>query len=252
MDLNLNQNLFSLFFVALLTQLFACKEQPKEEISEFQISYKNVDHSKINTIKYSNQIESVFEILYFGSKSGRIEVDGYQPILQHQIMEYIDETQHFSHPAIIFYLSRRLPFPHQDDLMVKIDSSLSYPIIIYQKPINSFMGRNKDTILTNPLIIENVSDQFYSLITDNQVNIIIQAINSKGEWKDISHPYKRFCGTGIMSLPLFPKEIIITSIPVFEGPFKTKARLKIHEYYSEEFSIQVKEDIFIPRYNDYQ
>jgi len=252
MDLNFNQNLFSLFFVALLSQLFACKEQPKETISEFQISYKNVHHFKVNTIKYSNQIESVFEILYFGPKIGKIEVDGYQPILQHHIMDYIDKTQNFSHPAIIFYLSRCSPFPHKDDLMVKIDSSISYPIVIYQKPINSFMGREIDTILANPLIIENISERFFNLITDNQVDIIIQAIDKNGEWIDISHPYQRFCGTGIMSLPMFPKEIIVTSIPVFEGPFKTKARLKIHEYYSEEFSMQVKEDIFIPRYNDYQ
>lgn len=250
MDLNLNQNLFSLFFVALLTQLFACKEQPKEAISEFQISYKNVDHSKVNTIKYSNQIESVFEILYFGAKKGKIEVDGY--VLQENITEYIIKTQHFSHPNILYYLSLCPPFPHKDDLMVNIDSSLSYPIVIYQKPINSFMGREIDTILANPLIIENISDRFFNLITSNQVDIIIQAIDTNGEWKDISHPFQRFCGTGIMSLPMFPKEIIITSIPVFEGPFRTKARLKIHEYYSEEFSIQVKEDIFIPRYNDYQ
>ena len=44
--------------------------------------------------------------------------------------------------------------------------------------------------------------------------------------------------------PLFPKEIVVTSVRILKGEFETSARFKIYNSVSEEFKISIDKSIF--------
>jgi len=90
-----------------------------------------------------------------------------------------------------------------------------------------------------------VSRNFLEVTHGSCVQIEIQVKDEEDNWQTITYPYQRYCGTGLYSHPIFPDDIVITSIPVFKGNYKTKARIKIFDYYSDEFQIGINNSIFI-------
>lgn len=231
------------YIVTILT-LGACSNSNVTNLEDIAIIIPNTHIKDYSSIKYDNQIEGEFSVLYFGPKINRIEIDNFTPLEQFQIENYINETQNFSHPNILHSLRRRLSKPNRGDLSLKVDSNITYPIVLNRSQLNTFHSRSNDTIIAYPLIIENVSGNFLEITHGSYVQIEIQAQDEKEGWQNITYPYQRFCGTGIYSHPIFPGEIVITSIPAFEGNYKTMARIKISDYYSDEFQIEVDKSIF--------
>ena len=111
--------------------------------------------------------------------------------------------------------------------------------------MNSFNERKKDTILANPLVIENVSNDFLEITYNNKVPLQLYAKNPSGKWQYITYPYQSFCATGVYENPFFPGEIVVTSIPVFDGNISTVGRFRIYDYWSDEFPINLEKEIFI-------
>lgn len=231
-------------YIIIILTLGACSNSNVVNLDEMIISVQNNQIKEYTSIKHHNQIESEFNVLYFGPKINKIEIDNFKPLEQIQIEEYITETQNFSHPNILHSLRMRLTKPHEEQLSIEIDSSITYPIILNRSQLNKYHSRSYDTIIAHPLIIENVSDNFLEITYGPHVQIEVQAQDDKKDWYNITYPYQRFCGTGIYSHPIFPGEIVITSIPVFEGNHKTMARIKIFDYYSDEFQIEIDKSIF--------
>ena len=204
----------------------------------------NSDAAQLAPLEYSHQIESNFKVLYIGSKNKKISVDNYQPLKQRDIEEYITNTQKFNHPNILYLLRKNLPKPSSNDLIFKLDTTITYPIVLERSETATFMNRFLDTVLANPLIIENVSRNFLEITFDNRVQLSIEAKNQNNAWQAITYPYQLFCGTGRYPHPLFPKEIVVTSVPILKGEFETSARFKIYNSVSEEFKISIDKSIF--------
>jgi len=235
---------FKTFLIATLLLSFSCSTPNNNAKKEMIINLNNLLITQTETIKYNHQIEAYFQILYFGSKENNITIDNYNPLSQRQIEEYIMKTQKFSHYNILYYLRKTLPKPEKNDLSFNLDTTFTYPIVL-NRPINNPYGaRVQDTVLAYPLIIENISNSFVAATYDNFVPLSTEAKTKEGQWQSITYPVQIFCGTGIYSHPVFPNEILITSIPVFEGSMKTKIRFKIQDSLSKEFSVNLDDNIF--------
>jgi len=241
--ININSLIFLILFAVSCTEPSLTLPNP--------INFKDIDlevsfsDQHFPLIEYQNQIEAEFKVLYFGPKQKKLSIDNFKPISQRQIEKYVTETQNFTHPNILYLLRKQLPKPDEELIKLRIDSTLTYPIILNRSEVNSFHSRKEDTILAHPMLIENVSNNFLEITYSNRINIQLEAQDRNGEWQLISYPYSEFCGTGHYAHPFFPGEIVITSIPVFSGPIKTVARIKVHNYYSHEFPMAVKDEIFI-------
>ncbi|MBL7973292.1 MAG: hypothetical protein JNJ85_00170 [Candidatus Kapabacteria bacterium] len=55
----------------------------------------------------------------------------------------------------------------------------------------------------------------------------VQALNSKGEWKDIEYLPSSWCGNSYHTLTLNSKHYWTFLTPVYEGEFKTKLRIEL-------------------------
>lgn len=234
----------------LCIMLIACTNNLASEQTKINIVIPGTKTSDFNLIEYQNQIESEFNILYFGLKKAKIHIDYFAPISQNDIKKHVNETQNFTHPNILYLLRRNLDKPEANDLKITIDSNITYPIILNRSSTNSFNWRTKDTVIANPVIIENISTNFIEITYDNKVPIELQAKDRNDNWQNLTYPYQWFCGTGLYAHPIFPGEIVITSIPKFDGEFATYGRIKIHKYISEQFPINLNEKIFINPFED--
>lgn len=62
---------------------------------------------------------------------------------------------------------------------------------------------------------------------DSRLYMKVQALNSKGEWKDIEYLPSSWCGNSYHTLTLKSKYFWTFLTPVYEGDFKTKLRIKL-------------------------
>lgn len=62
---------------------------------------------------------------------------------------------------------------------------------------------------------------------DSRLYMKVQALNSKGEWKDIEYLPSSWCGNSYHTLTLGPKHFWTFLTPVYEGDFKTKLRIAL-------------------------
>ena len=67
--------------------------------------------------------------------------------------------------------------------------------------------------------------EFYA--QDNRLYMKVQALNSKGEWKDIEYLPSSWCGNSYHSLSLDPKYCWKFMTPAYEGDIKTKLRIEL-------------------------
>jgi hypothetical protein len=74
-------------------------------------------------------------------------------------------------------------------------------------------------------LINDNKDTLYLNAEDSRVNIIIQAKDKKGEWKDIQTYYHSDCGNSYHTIKLEPHYFWKFKIPIFDGVFKTTLRL---------------------------
>lgn len=62
---------------------------------------------------------------------------------------------------------------------------------------------------------------------DSRLYMKVQALNSKGEWKDIEYLPSSWCGNSYHILTLEPKHFWTFLTPIYEGDFKTKLRVEL-------------------------
>lgn len=62
---------------------------------------------------------------------------------------------------------------------------------------------------------------------DSRLYMKVQALNSKGEWKDIEYLPSSWCGNSYHTLTLEPKHFWTFLTPIYEGDFKTKLRVEL-------------------------
>jgi len=62
---------------------------------------------------------------------------------------------------------------------------------------------------------------------DSRLYMKVQALNSKGEWKDIEYLPSSWCGNSYHTLTLEPKHFWTFLTPIYEGDLKTKLRVEL-------------------------
>ena len=90
-----------------------------------------------------------------------------------------------------------------------------------------------------PVFIKNLSSDTLLISFGYDLPLIIEAQDSSLIWKPIQMKQTYHCGTGLHDHILGPKELIISTCPLFRGSFKTKMRIA-YQYnsdilYSNEF-----------------
>jgi len=86
-----------------------------------------------------------------------------------------------------------------------------------------------------PVFVINTSKDTLSIGYGDHLPIIMEAMDTKGNWRPIEERYIYMCGTGLNGIILPPKEIVVTSAPIDKGKFKTKLRLRYNNILSQEF-----------------
>jgi len=77
-----------------------------------------------------------------------------------------------------------------------------------------------------PVLISNESSENSLIGFGEYIQMILEALDKDGQWKAIERNFRYGCGTGIDHMILRPENIAITSVPLFQGDFKTKLRLR--------------------------
>ncbi len=112
--------------------------------------------------------------------------------------------------------NREYKYCEQTEVEIQVDTtSIStdfYPTLLINK--------DKDTILIG---------------SGNHIRIIMEAIDTTGNWKPIQKRFIYMCGVGISSVVLPPNECVLTFAPIFKGNYKTQLRLRLGENYSNTF-----------------
>lgn len=77
----------------------------------------------------------------------------------------------------------------------------------------------------HPLYLVNASSEPIALdAQDSRLNIVAQALDKKGNWKDISYLPSSWCGNSYHTVTLGAGEYWTFETPVFDGPMKTQIR----------------------------
>ena len=86
-----------------------------------------------------------------------------------------------------------------------------------------------------PVFVVNITKDTLDIGYGDHLPIVTEALDNKGTWRPIEEPYMYACGTGLNRILLPPNEIVVTSIPINKGKFKTKLRLRYGNILSREF-----------------
>ena len=89
-----------------------------------------------------------------------------------------------------------------------------------------------------PVIVTNQDIDTVMIGYGNHMPIIMEALDSNNVWKPIEKRYIYGCGNGVGTIILPPKDIVLTSAPIFNGDYTTKLRLRFYktDIYSNTFN----------------
>jgi len=76
-------------------------------------------------------------------------------------------------------------------------------------------------------VVNNTKGKINFNAQDSRLYMKVQALNSKGEWKDIEYLPGSWCGNSYHTLTLQPKYFWTFITPHYEGDFKTKLRIEL-------------------------
>jgi len=114
-------------------------------------------------------------------------------------------------------------------LRKRLDNGLDWKTIAVEE---------RGEIKSYPVIIENTSRDTLTIGYGEYIPLILEAVDSLGEWKPIQEPYTYFCGTGLTHIYIQPNQSLITSCKLYRGEYLTKMRLAFSFHkaiYSNEF-----------------
>lgn len=179
---------------------------------------------KKDTSSYLKEAE--FHPLYIGEKLDTIQLD-YDP---REIKYVIHERGRYKYPDSLDLLI----VVSTSNFIGSVEDYMDWETADSLGTINPVFYSLK--YLSYPVFIENNSDDTLEIGYGEYIPLIIEAMDSSGNWRAIQKPYTYFCGTGMPFYYLPPSEILITSCKLFEGEYKTKLRLVFNKnYYSNEF-----------------
>jgi len=120
-------------------------------------------------------------------------------------------------------------FGKSDNSPQKISETDNFPpnslsIIVQPENMGIIWGRyNAITVL----VVNTAKKGFEFNAENSRLNMKVQALNTKGEWKDIEYLPNSWCGNSYHVLTLEPGNYWSFMTPVYEGDFKTKLRIAL-------------------------
>jgi hypothetical protein len=90
-------------------------------------------------------------------------------------------------------------------------------------------------IYSYPVLIVNKEKDTIRIGNERSIPIIMEAIDSLGNWMPIQEKFVHACGFGLSSIILPPSECVITLAPIFKGNYKTQLRITLGENHSNPF-----------------
>lgn len=147
--------------------------------------------------------------------------------------------------------------PERPDVKVIVDTQRVVKNV-YQWQHVASIGRDHPFVDSlnhdwHPVYIHSSDSDSVSIGYDVSLELFMEVLDPNGKWKSIHHPKFPGCGVGKHQILLPPYQYAITSVPKYQGDFKTKARLKLYSYeniYSNEFEVEVNLNQFKPRKGD--
>lgn len=86
-----------------------------------------------------------------------------------------------------------------------------------------------------PVILTNRDTDTIFIGYGSHVPIVMEAVDTLGNWKPIQERFIYKCGNGVGSFILPPNECVLTLAPIFKGNYKTKLRLTLGDNHSKPF-----------------
>ena len=144
------------------------------------------------------------------------------------------------------------PRPFSSDIKASDETKISAP----ENPFNKYsIGQHKKTTYKDKLESKidiqfdttvKISSLFPVMVTNREtdtiligygrhVPLIMEAMDSLGNWQPIQESFKYICGHGLGAIILPPNESILTLAPTFKGNYKKKLRLTLGENHSKPF-----------------
>lgn len=86
-----------------------------------------------------------------------------------------------------------------------------------------------------PIMLTNRDTDTIFIGYGTHIPLVMEAMDSLGNWKPIQERFIYMCGNGVGSIILPPDESVLTLAPIFQGNYKTKLRLTIGDNHSKPF-----------------
>lgn len=87
-----------------------------------------------------------------------------------------------------------------------------------------------------PVLIINEESDTIEISYGDYLPMIMEAMDSTGQWRPIQEMFQYMCGNGLGTYLLPPNNCVLTFAPIFNGEFKTKIRFTIGNNHSESFN----------------
>jgi len=202
-------------------------------------SYSNNIPAVIDTLEQSKNafyqinepLIADYDILYIGSPKDTLWINHTHRPYKNHILDDLDLEKAYKH---ITDSSINMSIYIDTTQIIKDDINIELTLMELAEMTY------KETAYYNayPVCIQNHSIQTVKVGTtgyDEQLSLILEAIDSSGNWRPIEHPFIAMCGFGILPIVLNPQELLITGVLIPKGAYKTQFRLNYYGKYSNIF-----------------
>lgn len=217
-------------FFLLISTLVSCEEKVDRN------KYEDV----VLTDKFSNKLNK--------EHSDSITTAEYSPLYIGKFSNNINLSYLYYKTVkpCIFIFRDKYKFPKKDSIKIYIDTTKTIGTPMGMSEYSHTEKRNNK--IAFPIFIENFSRDTLRIGYAEYLPLLIEAKDRKGNWRTIEKPLRFGCGTGIFDFYLAPNNIIISSLKIYNGNFKTKLRLVYkssdEKIYSNQISGEINENQF--------
>jgi hypothetical protein len=223
----------------------ACNSINKKSVIDKSSNLSTIiDTFHFENIEYLTEVrkEASYKPLYFGKEQDSIYIDYFivpplvLPPPPNDTTDYIrifnlQKNQKYVSYYTLAHNNRINSWDDSTSLFnISVDTSTSILSQSYIRSDNTFVGRK-----AYPVIIKNLSSDTVKVGLENYIYLKLSYKKAENQWVFLEKDYIFGCGTGLRSILLPKNEIIITSVPVYEGDTKVLFRISLGNNYSEPF-----------------
>lgn len=216
-------------FFFLIVLIWSCEPRLSRynyPVPTLQSAFRFVVSKKVE----QHKTNGTYKFLYIGKYADTLHIDHFlhayiPPVIRNE--DGSIKKQYTTLNSLKLHSEKFYPrdtFPRKPKLSIFVDTTQLIDNIFYNIGYKAY-----------PVMIMNIGTGNASICLGEEIPLFLEAKDSLGNWWPIEDPFFYFCGVGLESVVLPPKEIAITSIPVYDGNYNTKLRLRFGHRISNEF-----------------